>query len=429
MKTNTLALRTVFALLVLLSMPSILIAGGGSSMYSIMGLGDLREPVSVRNIGMGYAGSALASGQYLNLQSPATWGLINTTRLEAGVMYEGLSSSDATNSRYLAQFTLQNATLSIPVSTDHGIVIVGGFSPYSTVNYDTYTTGSGVTSSDTVDYSMRYKGSGGINTARLGCSWSPTSWLSIGGAYVYYFGYIDYVRTYQPVNTEYGGAEFTQTTTYRGMTGSFGILFSGFAGLSEALAPMTFAATVTPRAVLTSSRQTRMAFGTGGTYTSEYDTTVAHANQAAIPLNYTLGLAYTAGERYLLAADFKAQDWYHGELDGVMPSNLRNTWRIGAGVERLPERSSSAAWKQRIALRAGFSYSPTYYKPYSTGINEWTATAGASMPVSSDARLHVAVEYGGRGVIENGLIRDRFFRVSLSVSYGEPWFIFNGDEE
>jgi len=91
-------------------------AGSGGSVYSILGIGDIRTTPGPRAQGMGYAGISLLSSQDINPLSPATWSAIDRTHLEASALYEGYNSSDVNASRYLARLDYYGAVLAIPIA-------------------------------------------------------------------------------------------------------------------------------------------------------------------------------------------------------------------------------------------------------------------------------------------------------------------------
>ena len=95
---------------------------------------------------------------------------------------------------------------------------------------------------------------------------------------------------------------------------------------------------------------------------------------------------------------------------------------VGFGVERMPAREAGVPLLDRLAYRLGFNYESTYYNPNGNGINSWSITGGLGLPVSSDARLNLAIDYGMRGTTSNALIQDRILRFSASLSISEQWF-------
>ena len=226
---------------------AIALASGGGSNYSSLGIGDLTGGLSVRNIGMGYAGVALSSSSALNMNAPATWAGLTRTRLEAGAVYQGFSSRDALTSRYIADINFLDAKVGFPISPSKGIALVAGFSRYSNVDFDTYESSTGYTSLDTIPYSIHHQGSGGLGVGKLGLSYAPVRWLSLGASFDYYFGTVNYIRTLATTSTTFVGSRFDRTTSYHGPGGTFGVLLNDFGWISDALKTLAVGASVTSR--------------------------------------------------------------------------------------------------------------------------------------------------------------------------------------
>jgi hypothetical protein len=125
----------------------------------------------------------------------------------------------------------------------------------------------------------------------------------------------------------------------------------------------------------------------------------------------------------LLAADYTSERWSTAEIDGVTPAGTGNSSRIGIGLERLPKRELGTPFFQRLPLRVGASYHWTYYRAANKEINEWAVTVGTALPLAGETRLSIAGEYAVRGALEPGLIRDRIFRLTASISISETWFV------
>jgi hypothetical protein len=391
-------------------------ASTGGSSYSLFGIGDIRYLPNARSAGMGYTGLGLPGANTINSMQPAAWARINRVRLDAGLLYEGFKSSDVNRSVYLANSDFNGALLAIPVSTEHGIVSVLGFTPYSNVNYDLFVEGK----QDSINYQINHAGSGGISRGVVGLSYSPLPDLAVGASLNYLFGSIDNVRIFSPSNGPGGGANYaggvsTTTMTLHGLTVSVGGQFTGFGNISQSLSPFSFGFVVTTRGNLKTERETTYDFLT------ERDTIAAARERLTIPVAYGFGLAYQPSDRYLLAADYYAQQWGNASFNGVDLPEIRNSFRVGIGAERLPERDATK-WLARLVYRVGFYYHSTYYNISNEPINEWGVTGGLAIPLFGDARLNTAFEYGNRGTRTSGLVKDRFFRMTLSVTLSEPWF-------
>jgi hypothetical protein len=391
-------------------------AGSGGSIYSLIGIGDLRYLPNVRSAGMGYAGYAITSPYTLNTLSPATWGKIDRARIEASMLYEGFHSSNATTSRFLARADVSSAMLAIPVSVAHGIVIGAGFTPFSKVDYDTYSSGSYITPADTMNYSLRYTGSGGISKGQLGLSYSPTRSISLGGCVNYLFGTMQRSVIMTPRVSTYNPGTQNEENTMNGPTFTLAVMLDSLENVAPFLRPFSIGLVATTRGTLTSTH--RFVY----TFIDQRDTSNEDTNIMTVPASFGIGIAYHPSDRWLFALDYNSQGWAAMEYRGQTPTGIRNAWMVGAGVERLPAREAGVPMLDRLAYRLGFNYQSTYYSPGGNNVNAWAITGGLGLPVSSDARLNLAIEYGSRGTTSNGLIQDRILRFSASLSISEQWF-------
>jgi hypothetical protein len=128
-----------------------------------------------------------------------------------------------------------------------------------------------------------------------------------------------------------------------------------------------------------------------------------------------------------VTADVQFQKWANAKLFGSTMPDIRNSIRYGIGFESLPQRETESFWK-RVAYRLGFSYAQTSYSLNATAINEMYVTGGLAVPIGPDARLDIGLQAGTRGTTVNGLQRDTIFRLSLSLSASEVWFMNIEDE-
>jgi hypothetical protein len=400
-----------------------LLAGSGGSSYSIVGIGDIRYYQSIRSAGMGFTGLSLHSPLFINAITPAAWSRIDRAMLEAGLLYEGFKSTDGINSRYLATTDFNGGMLAFPISEDNGIVFGGGFMPYSNVDYDTYTGGSYVSPQDTFLYSLHHTGLGGLGTGRVGLSYAPLQGLALGATFDYVFGSIERKLTQTPSSEEFQGGNVEERSKTNGVTWTFGLIYDGFEELLPALGPLSVGGFITTRGYLTTTQQTFYQYSIGR------DTSAELEGSLTLPIRYGVGISYEIASRFLVAADYEAQPWSSARFNGRPIENVRDSYRVGIGTEILASRVPTASWFLRTAYRLGFSYSETYYELNGQPINEWSVSGGIDFPFSGLTRLGLAVEYGGRGTIDAGLIQDKFFRVYLSINIGEEWFVRPEEED
>lgn len=387
-------------------------AASGGSAYSLFGIGDIGYVPSAVSQGMGYTGIGLPGATSINGIQPAAWTPMSRVRVDAGLLYEGFKSSDESRSHYLANTNFNGALLAIPISTGQGIVTVLGFVPYSNVDYNIFVDGS----QRGVNYQLNSSGTGGISRGLAGLSYSPFPNLALGASFNYLFGTIDRTTIFSPSDPSlYIGGTSTQTMSLHGITITLGGMFNGFGNISESLKPFSLGF------VLTTGGNLKTQTETDYNFLSELDTIPSGNGRLSIPFAYGFGLGYQPGERYLLAVDYYAQQWGNATVNGVHPPDIRNSYRLGIGAQQVPARDARW-WFARLVYRMGFYYHSTYYQIDGEPINEWGITGGLGIPLFGDTRLNSALEYGGRGTMNNGLVKDRIIRVTFSLSLSELWF-------
>lgn len=396
-------------------------AGDGGSAYSLIGIGDLRYIPNARSAAMGYAGLALMSPTSINMFSPGSWSSLHYTRLQADALYEGFNSTDGINSRYLARVDFSGAALSVPIADSEGIVFVAGITPFSRINYDTYDAGLFPGAVETLRYSTHYTGSGGVARAFMGASYVPVDGLSLGFSMNYLFGSRDNSREIITHDTGFVGGLVSESNSVSGLTFTVGGVYSGFGAIAPWLRPLSFGFFVSSRGRIGTRSQSIYQFAPSESST-ELDTITLVTGDLVVPVTYGFGIGYLAGDRYVIAADYIAEPWQSTEFNGGSIPNIRNSYRIGAGVEHTPSREPAASWLERFDTRLGAYYHSTYIQINGIGITEYGATAGFGFPVSLDTRMNIALEYAIRGSRQSGLIRDHIWRCTMSFNIGELWF-------
>jgi hypothetical protein len=330
------------------------------------------------------------------------------------------------------------ALLAIPVSRPSGIVVVAGFTPFSEVNYDTYT--SSVVPSQNVDpvtgahdslgYQTHQVGTGGITRGQLGLSWAPSQEISFGATFNYLFGTIDHVASQITQTSGTIGGTFTDRTTLSGVNFTAGMVITGLDRISEAFRPFSLGFMITTRTNLHTAMETTYDFAPPPDAVPVRDTSAQTFGRIAVPFSYGFGIGYRPSERWTVAADYGAQPWAGADFNGISPFGIRNSHRFGIGAERAGSTELTARSFDRFAYRLGVTYSATYYALNGQQINEWGITGGVALPLTGESRVNIAAIYGGRGTTAGSLVKDKIFRltVSLHISDVLPWFVQTEEE-
>jgi hypothetical protein len=387
------------------------------SPYTRYGIGDLVYSPNTRALGMGGAGIALPSNSTIDLYNPAAWTRINLTRFTISGSYNGLTTSDAANSSNYGNINFNDAMLAIPFSTSNGIVFAFGLSRYSTVGY---TLQEDVSQSG-FNYTLVRHGEGGISQAHIGLSMDLRSDLSIGAMFDYNFGTIQHNIEQQQTNSLYSNAAVERQVQLQGPGFTFGTIYTGFSNLLHLESSiLSIGASVTTTSYLHTNQEVYVKSTVSTNIAA--DTTKNELPKLKLPYSVIAGIAYSA-EHYSVASDIAIQNWNDPYAIGILIPMVRNTYRWSFGGEFTPKRVPNAPYFQRVSYRLGTFYNATYYTLNGQPLNEFGFTGGMNLPFIGDTRMNVAGEYGTRGTTDYGLQKEKFFRLTFSLTGAERWFL------
>lgn len=147
-----------------------------------------------------------------------------------------------------------------------------------------------------------------------------------------------------------------------------------------------------------------------------------------MPIAFGVGIANTFNNKLVVAADVYYQKWDDYKYYGTHPVEIKNSLKIGAGLEYTASKKIEDPFLSRISYRIGGSYIQDYLKLNGENINAVSIGAGVSLPIGSYNSLDLYAKYFMRGKDSNGLIKDDIFRFGASVKIGELWFLRPSDE-
>jgi hypothetical protein len=412
MKKNSLS---VILCTLLLLMGSISTSFAGGPTYTRFGVGDLLRYGGSRIDAMGGAGISLIGDGFLNRLNPAGTSRISFTRFSAGFEYSGYASTDANGSGTYARGAFKGLGIGIPISWDNGVAMMLEASPYSIVNYATQTSDSLL--------QQDFYGTGGLSMISVGATWAPLKRLSFGLKMNHVYGRIRQVGNFTFTDPSFLSSEVHRSDYYGGFTFTVGGIFDGFKDLFNApsLEPLGVGFVLTTPTTLSVDLESVLS-------TSEStDTTRRGTGKVGLPVSFGFGLSYLFANRYVVTGDASFMQWQDAQFFGSTIPQMRNSARFGIGFEALPQRETES-FLQRIAYRAGIYYNATNYVINGTGINEIFLTGGFGIPIGPDTRLNIGLQAGTRGTTSNNLQQDTIFRLSLSISSSEIWFMKVEDE-
>lgn len=402
---------------------------GDGSIYSRLGIGELRSNTSSQVVAMGGGGLGLQSLNYVNFLNPASFADQVLTRVSAGVVLQRLDASDAQdNLSRLAEGTLGPVQFSFPIaSRKMGVGL--SFAPISRMSYRVQSEAwfrPDPAEPDTAMYITDFEGGGGLQEITAGFGYRLNQDLSLGASAGFVFGILEQSRRTSFPGSGYFDSPVSNSTRITGFRGSLGLLYDRTGLLGEADV-VSIGATIGSPAFLSASRIRTLGDG------FDRDTLAAGLEgDITLPFSGALGVAYAPSEHWTLLADARYEPWSSFESDlplsGYDPagaSAFKDRVRVSGGLEFIPAGNDLiSSFFARTAYRLGAYFDQAYVAPSpDVSLNSIALTGGFSLPtLFPGTRLDINLEVGSRGTTDNNLVRDVFYRVSANINIGERWF-------
>jgi hypothetical protein len=365
---------------------------------------------------MGHSGSAVISSDYVEILNPATWAGITKTRIEFSFIYNGILISDNTDSKYYGDGDFKGFTFAFPVSQDNGVSIALGVVPYSRANYLVV---QNVVDDETGNYTATYQGKGGLSKIFIGTSYKIPFDLVIGATLDYYFGNTKYTSKIEFENTTFFPAEYELRYGPTGFGTNVGIISPDISGIFNSESVSDFRLSFT--SIIISKLHTDTSLIT--TSASIVDSISNGETKMNIPIRINAGAGILLANKFRLAADYFYQPWSHYTLGDAKQENLGDVHKVSIGFEYRPVKEIGLSYWEQIMLRAGLSYEMSQYTFNGNDIDQYSAFAGFSLPLSQENTFDFAFEYSMRGTSENNLLKENFFRFNFGISFGDIWFL------
>ncbi len=387
-------------------------AQNGTTIASRYGIGELSLTGTIRQRGMGGVAAPLLSAYDLSMANPASWTGIGAVRLQGALNLEQ-ASSDLSDARVTTHSAgLASLMFALPISTEQGWTLALGFHPLSRTNFSTDTRGS----EQGEGYLLDYASSGGISVFQLGFSFRPFMDLHLGATYNYNFGTISRSWNITFDNGTYFNGKESRDASHNGSTATFGAIYTGVKNFSIG-------------AALTTGTGLRASQDALYSYITHDSTLTGGSATIDLPLEYSLGVSWTAGDNLLAAAEYSDQDWSGTLLSDQPSTQFGHRRRISAGVEYSPSHAPEESFFRRALYRLGFYRQTGYVAVGNTETTEFFLTAGFGFPIGGFTRSDIAFEYGWRGAASDPTGKDTIMRLSIGVSASELWFIRHDTED
>lgn len=406
-----------------------------NSPYSRFGYGNILSESFNQNFALGGTGIGLRSNSNINAINPASYSEITITSFEIAATNNALWLTDGAQSQYKNNQYINYIAFGFPViSKKWGMAF--GVLPYSNVGYNYSTNKENIIADTTNLISYYYQGDGGLNKLFFGnavkFNIDSTSIISVGNNMVFLFGNI--MNDKQVV---YGDILYalniweTNNKHVADFTSDFGVQYQKiFTNTKAEKYLLTIGATYALAADLKTKKTQMVRSFTGTFLNGDFKDTISYEENVSditsIPAKIGGGVSLEKDKKWIVALDFKTNIW------GQIQSNennidFKNNYTISSGFEIIPKYDAFNNYFKRIKYKFGARYSTAYYSINNTDINEYGITFGLGLPIkrtdTSVPGLNLGVEYGNRGVANNGLIKETFINFNIGLTINDRWFM------
>jgi hypothetical protein len=402
------------------------------SLYSRLGLGTMQSTLSSQAEGMGGAGTALISPNYLSMSNPASWSSQILTRFIGSYRYQSVGMADAQgNSSRLNAGSVGGGAFSLPLLTRR-LGFVAAYTPVTRVGYQlrqpgTLPAGPGNGDATDTGYETVFDGSGGLQSIRGGLGYRINRFVRLGASVDYYFGILERHQRTTFDSGDFLATQYARSTRLSGVTGTVGGIFLIPTILSDG-DYLSIGISARLPTSLTAERVTTV----GETLSRDTVGTVQKGT-VDFPAQLQAGLAYQASNYVSFTLDGLIAPWKNFEstlpFTGYDPeggSSFTDRWRVGAGFEYRPAGyNENAPYIQRVMYRVGASVDQSYVKPHpEVDLRQYAVTGGVSFPTTvAGNRIDLNLELGQQGTTDYNLIKDTYYTASIVVNFGERWFV------
>ncbi len=388
-----------------------------ASPYSFYGIGSTKFKGTNDIVNMGGI-SVYADSTHINVLNPATYSNQLLTSFQVGVTSTFYKLNAGANMEKAQKTSFDYLVMGFPVSKKVGVSV--GLLPQSAVGYRF------VNDNVSVDNTIsRYLGEGGVNKVYFGAGYKLTSKFSIGADFQYLFGSINTESQKFESGVQYGSREINESSL-SGVALNAGVTYN-----TKLNNKLNFKSSLSysPEAKLNSNNVRNVALVSldtnGDAVAVSADTEV---NVADTKLNIPSKLAIGAGlgnRKWFVGGDitFSGTGNQINRFDNYANVSYENATKVAFGGFYIPKFDSYNNYFERITYRGGFRFENTGLVMNNTTIKDKAMNLGFGLPISGTfSSLNVGLEYGQRGTVMKGLVREEYFSVSLGLIFNDKWF-------
>lgn len=390
------------------------------SPYSFYGIGSTKFKGTNDIVNMGGI-SVYADSTHINVLNPATYSNQILTTFQVGATSSFYKLNAGTQTEKAQKTTFDYLVMGFPVSKKIGISL--GLLPQTAVGYRFLKSD---TSSDDKLIVSRYLGKGGVNKVYFGSGYKINSKFSVGIDFQYFFGSINTESEKYEEGLLYGSKEVNESTI-SGVSFNAGLTYN-----TKLNSKLNFKSSLvySPETKLNSVNERSVSLVTltvdGSSIPASLPTNVEVADtKLNIPSKLAIGAGIGNNKKWFIGGDvtFSGTGSQINRFDNYENVSYENATKVSFGGFFIPKFDSYKSYLSRVIYRGGFKFENTGLMINNTAIKDKSVTLGFGLPISGTfSSLNLGVEYGHRGTVLKGLVREEYFSVSLGLIFNDKWF-------
>ncbi|MBX9784807.1 MAG: hypothetical protein K2X48_16075 [Chitinophagaceae bacterium] len=410
--------KNFFLLNVLLTGAAAVNAQNVSSPYSILGIGDVDTKDFGRYFATGNASIARRDYASYNFSNPASLTSLPFKTMNFDIAFRGRSSRFRSNEFDSAtmpsnDFIVKRITGAFKVSDKAGFAV--GLKPYSSVNYQ-YNADKLILDGSS-SYTKFVEGSGGINQVYVSYGYMFGKHLSAGITASWLFGSVSRETVYAGNNinlllqknevNRYSGGNFTGGLQYHAPAKkkwqhTIGVTFSGGTNMRGQQTVNYVEDTATVKTD-----------NSNGTF--------------RMPVSVSMGYSATLNNAFVFSGEANYYNWPYQKLN-LNRSFTNPSARFSAGMEyskkvQYRDRSTGATTilAERYYLGWGVSAENSYMHIKNKSVWDYSTSVGAGYNLSRSLSVYSGLEYGKKGSLNYGQIRENYLQFIVGLTLKDIW--------
>ncbi|MBR1625731.1 MAG: hypothetical protein IJ681_01155 [Bacteroidales bacterium] len=405
-----------------------------SSPYSRFGIGYIRAGQNATLSSLGGIGYAFSGSNEVNTLNPASYSAVNMQSFVFNIGFDLTKRKFSDNNLSSNAFTASISNISLAFPVINRLKMGIALSPLTEIDY----LGADTIISSDINRVKTFSGNGGIDRFTVGLAYQPVKSLqhnlSVGANVTYYFG-----NLYRSSSLEFLTARdsngvlrdttgfFNNRTEKNYNVSSLGIdfglqYFYRFKNSDELGIGLTF----TPKHKLNTDKK-QIVYTYYNYAAKQYiqDTLSYSENDSDItmPMRIGFGLSYHKHNKFFAEADFTYTKWSEFEFEMQQKNTLKDNWQMNLGIEYIPN-AASIMYYEKMAYRIGFHYDNGYIFLQDNRINDIGISFGIALPIKKlGTKINLSLDCGKQGTNDNNLIKENYFRIGMSLSASDRWFV------